>query len=51
MRVEDIDQAQKLITKLTDNIVAQTEIIASTTELLNNYVDYLQAELERLQNA
>lgn len=51
MQLEDIERAQKLITKLTDNILAQSEIIASTTELLNNYVDYLQAEIKRLQNA
>lgn len=48
MDLKAIERSQKLLSELVEKTQDQSEIIANITELLNEYIDYLRSELERL---
>lgn len=48
MDLKAIERSQKLLSELVEKTQDQSEIIANITELLNEYIDYLRSEIERL---
>lgn len=49
MKIEDIQKAQKLITTLADGISTQQEVLDGLRNALNDYVAFLQEEIEKLR--
>lgn len=49
LKVEDIQQAQKLITKLADYMADERAALESLQESLNEYVEFLQLEIKAIR--
>lgn len=51
MDLENITKANQLVARLTAAIDMQIAAINEMHDLLNDYVDYMQTEIERLRDA